>query len=212
MKKIVDFCEKRKSIIFASVVVLIIAIALLSVLALQMGNASKAVSETVTNSTAQGFSIGYVLSNPGQMVRMLFKTILQQGDFYVKSLISYFGWFEFQTPWFMAIPYVVLLCIMFMRKEDEPGAMDFVPRVYSLALFGIVFLLIEMLLLIDHTYMGSEIVLGVQGRYFIPALPLLFVFLRNNTISLKKNADIKLLFATAALNGGIFIYCCSKIV
>ncbi len=187
-------------------------IAVASILILQGANSDKVVSNTVTNSTTEGFGISYVLSHPVEMMRMLFKTIIEQGDFYVKSMISFFGWFEFQTPWFMAIPYVVVLCLAFMRKSDEPKVMGLAQRSYSLMLFGVVFLLIELLLLLDHTYSGSQIILGVQGRYFIPALPLLFLFLRNNTIELKQNFDTKLLYLLSVLNSGIFIYSCSKIV
>ena len=114
--------------------------------------------------------------------------------------------------WNMAIPYVVVLCLAFMRKSYEPKVMGLAQRSYSLMLFGVVFLLIELLLLLDHTYSGSQIILGVQGRYFIPALPLLFLFLRNNTIELKQNFDTKLLYLLSVLNSGIFIYSCSKIV
>lgn len=187
-------------------------LAVASILILQGANSDKVVSNTVTNSTTAGFGIGYVLKNPVEMLGMLFRTIVEQGDFYVKSLISYFGWFEFQTPWFMAIPYVVVLCLAFMRKTDEPKVMGIVQRSYSLMLFGVVFLLIELLLLLDHTYAGSGVILGVQGRYFIPALPLLFLFVRNNTIELKRNFDMKLLYLIGVLNSGIFIYTCSKIV
>ena len=187
-------------------------LAVASILVLQGANSDKVVSNTVTNSTTEGFGIGYVLSHPIQMLGMLFNTIIEQGDFYIKSMISYFGWFEFQTPWFMAIPYVVVLCLAFMRKKDEPKVMGLAQRSYSLILFGIVFLLIELLLLLDHTYAGSGIILGVQGRYFIPALPLLFLFVRNNTIELKQNFDMKLLYLMGVLNSGIFIYSCSKIV
>lgn len=187
-------------------------LAVASIFVLQGVNSDKVVSNTVTNSTTEGFGIGFVLGHPMQMARMLLKTIIEQGDFYVKSLISYFGWFEFQTPWFMAIPYIVVLCIAFMRKKDEPNVMGTAQRLYSLILFGVVFLLIELLLLLDHTYAGSEIILGVQGRYFIPAIPLLFIFLRNNTIELKKNTDAKLLYLLAILNSGLFVFSCSKIV
>ena len=34
------------------------------------------------------------------------------GDFYTKSMVSYFGWFELQTPWFMAVPFVVFIYCM----------------------------------------------------------------------------------------------------
>ncbi len=186
--------------------------AVVAIFAFQLNNASKVTAETVTNSTTAGYNIGYVLGNPGQMVMMLYETILKQSDFYVKSLISFFGWFEFQTPWFMAMPYIAVLCIAFMRKSDEPKAEGFVQRMYALVLFGIVFLLIEFLLLVDHTPMGSATVLGVQGRYFIPALPLLFFFLRNNTVELKKSFDTKMMFLLVLLNSGIFIYCSSQII
>lgn len=187
-------------------------IAVISIFAFQFNNASKVTSDTVTNSATAGYSIGYVLQNPGKMVMMLWETILNQGDFYVKSLISFFGWFEFQTPWFMAIPYVVIVCFAFMRKKDEIAAEGFLQRIYALMLFAVVFLLTELLLLVDHTPMGSATVLGVQGRYFIPALPLLFFFLRNNTIEVKKTFDSKIMFALTALNSGMFIYCASQII
>lgn len=187
-------------------------IAVISILLFQVGNASKVVSDVVTNSETAGFSIGYVLNNPVRMVKMLFETVLGLGDFYLKSFISYFGWFEFEAPWFMAVPYVVVLSFAFMRRKGEPAALGIVQRTYSLALFFIVFLLTELLLLLDHTPMDSTMILGVQGRYFLPALPLVFLFARNNTIELNKSFDKKLLFLLSALNGYMFVFCTAKII
>ncbi len=187
-------------------------IAVAAILILQMQNASKLTSDTVTYSEATGFSISYILTHLPQVINMLFNTILDLGDFYAKSIISYFGFFELQTPWFMAIPFVVLVVAAFMRSEGEPAPFRFIERIYSVILFVIVFLLIEMLLLLDWTPMGSVQILGVQGRYFIPALPLLIVAARNNTIVTKNNIGSRLLFATGAMNMVVLIYCMSLII
>ena len=183
-----------------------------SVFAFQFSNTERLVASTVEYSGEAGYSIPYILSNPLQMTKMLFRTIVIQGDFYIKSLISYFGWFEMETPWFLAVPYVAILALSFMRKKDEPAALGWLQKSYSLAMFIVCFLLIELLLLIDHTPMGSEIVLGVQGRYFIPALPALFLFFRNNSIELSKSCDKYLLFVISLLNSGVFIYSLSYMI
>lgn len=187
-------------------------IAVVAIFAFQLNNAAKVTAETVTNSSTQGYNIGYVLQHPGEMVVMLYRTIINQGDFYFKSMISFFGWFEFQTPWFMAIPYIVVLMFAFMRQKDELCTEPFVSRAYSLILFGVVFLLIEFLLLVDHTPMGSSTVLGVQGRYFLPALPLLFFAVRNSVVEIKKNFNNILIFGMTFMNGLLFIYSASKIL
>ena len=187
-------------------------VAIASILFLQMADVSKLTSDTPTASDVAGFSVGYILQNPISIIKMLYNTIIIQGDFYIKSMISFFGWFEFETPWFMAIPYVVIIAFAFMRKKGEPKAMGYPQRLYALLMFGAIFLMIEMLLLIDHTYIGSEIILGVQGRYFIPALPLLMLFVRNNTIVVKESFDKKMLYLTSVLNSGMLIYCAATIL
>lgn len=187
-------------------------IAVASILILQMQNASKLTADTVTNSETTGFNLSYIFAHIPQVINMLFNTIVELGDFYAKSIISYFGFFEMQTPWFMAIPFFVLVALSFMRSEDEPTPFRFLERIYSVVLFGIVFLLVEMLLLIDWTPMGSTQILGVQGRYFIPALPLLIVAARNNTIVTKKNIGSRLIFAASAMNMVVMIYCLSLII
>lgn len=187
-------------------------VAVASILALQMKNASKLAADTLTYSESAGFSISYVLTHIPQVLNMLFNSIIDLGDFYVKSTISYFGFFELQTPWFMAIPFVVIIALAFMRSEDEPEPFRLIERIYSFLLFGIVFVLVELLLLIDWTPLSSTQILGVQGRYFIPALPLLIITARNNTVVTKKNFGGQLIFATCAMNIVVLIYCLSLII
>lgn len=189
------------------------AIAILSVLLIQFGEANLLISDTVSYSDeTPGFSLMYIIAHIPQILNMLFNTIIDNGDFYVQSMISFFGWFELSARWFMIIPLYILLAISFMRSEDEPAPQRTIERIYSLALFILVFILTEFVLLVAHTPIDSSTIEGVQGRYFLPALPLLFVAVRNNTIVLKKNFEGQLIFALSALNIITFIYCMASII
>ncbi len=193
--------------------VLLGIIAVVSILVLQFANTSKLTSDSVTNSLSEGYSISYVLTHLKETALLIFNSIVNLGDFYLKSMVAYFGWFQLEIPWLLCMPYIVLLFVCFMRSENEPKPLKPYERLYSVLLFCVAFLLIELLLLIDHTPKGSGMVLGVQGRYFIPALPLIFLAIRNNSITIKKNSENLLLFLSVFLNTVIlltsisYIYC-----
>ena len=55
-------------------------------------------------------------------------------------------------------------------------------------------------LLLSSTYKTAEIIGGVQGRYFIPVLPLLCIALRGKRIRIEKNIDEKLICSMWILN------------
>ena len=186
-------------------------IAVASIIILQMGHASKMLSETsVSYSDVAGYDMGYILQNPIQILKLLVNTVHMQSDFYIKSIIAFFGWFELEMPWFLVIPYIVVLLMSFMYIEEEPAPLGLAQKFYSLLLFGLAFLFIEITLLLDHTTRDSQNILGVQGRYFIPALPLLFLFVRNSMVTIKKNFYKYLIFAMSSMNCCMFIYCLAK--
>ena len=188
-------------------------IAITSIFVIQMHNSAKLVSDRVTyNNELAGFSIQYVLTHPKQIIKMLFYTICFQTDHYIKSVIAYFGWFQVASPWFLTVPVIVVLLLSFMKKEGEHENMPLLSKLYSGFLFVVVFLTVELLLLIDHNHIGCVYIGGVQGRYFIPALPLLFLTLRNNVVTISKKADDLVLILMPALNVLILIYCIFSII
>mgnify|MGYP000880462735 CR=1 FL=1 len=54
-------------------------------------------------------------------------------------------------------------------------------------------------MLVAYTYIGSDIILGVQGRYFIPILPLMLYAMDSDFIVLKRNIDVEIIFAVHGL-------------
>ena len=179
-------------------------LAVVSIFALQMGNASKMANSVVTYSNAEGYDFGFLISNPIASAKLLFNTFLTQSDFYIKSLIAFFGWFDTEIPWFLTIPVIVVVFVSFMRREGEPASLKIHEKLYALMLFGVVWLFVELILMMDWTPMGSPFVQGVQGRYFIPALPLLFLLFRNDRIVVKKDLSERLILAMSVINAFVF--------
>ena len=188
-------------------------IALASIFILQAKNSSKLVSDNVSysNDTA-GYSLQYIIAHPGEIAKMLFYTICYKSDFYIKSITAYFGWFQIEAPWLMAVPTIFVVLLAFMRKENEPAPDNMLSKLYCIILFLIVFLATELLLLLDHTVLGSTCIEGVQGRYFIPALPLVFLVLRNNVITVSEKIDDAVLILMPALNIITLLFCVFRIM
>ena len=68
--------------------------------------------------------------------------------------------------------------------------------VISVCLLGV----ITLSLLLDFTPLNAEMVMGIQGRYFIPFLPIMVFCLRNSIIVLKKSIDKYLIVGIYFLN------------
>ncbi len=188
-------------------------IALASIFILQAQNSSKLVSDSAsTGDDVAGYSLQYVFAHPGAIAKMLFYTICYKTDFYIKSLTAYFGWFQIEAPWLMAVPTIIVVLLAFMRKKNEPNPDNMLSKLYCIILFLIVFLAIELLLLLDHTPFGSVCIEGVQGRYFIPALPLVFLVLRNNVITVSEKMDDAVLVLMPALNILTLLFCVFRIM
>lgn len=55
-------------------------------------------------------------------------------------------------------------------------------------------------MLISYTYVGSDIILGVQGRYFLPVLPLILLIIQGSkNIVVKDSIETELILAITGL-------------
>ena len=54
-------------------------------------------------------------------------------------------------------------------------------------------------LMIGYTYIGSDVIIGVQGRYFLPVLPLVICLVQSKKILIKQSIDKEIILLTLAL-------------
>jgi len=138
--------------------------------------------------------IAFIL-NPIDSIKLLFRTLIEHLGFYVISIMGYFGWHDTPVSILFGI-FVILsmLIINFLSKEkynnNKLSRKDNM-YVFGLGLFSCVITIISLFewtlnyngintsdfVLSDFSYYikNTYDILGVQGRYFIPLLPLLII-------------------------------------
>jgi uncharacterized membrane protein len=73
-------------------------------------------------------------------------------------------------------------------------------RVVFLATVVVILLLIMLTLLFDHTPLDNPVIEGVQGRYFLPLLPLVYVALSSPSLRVQRDLSLPLAIAFSSFN------------
>lgn len=118
-----------------------------------------------------------IISNPINYLNVLINTININGYSYINSLFGgQLGWGELVNLRFI-VPFALFIEILFIGIADNSIKNRFKPVqmavicIISLIITGLIFTS----LYIQWTSVGNDIIEGVQGRYFLPILPLLIL-------------------------------------
>lgn len=118
--------------------------------------------------------VRYLLQNPMMSWHIAFNTLQSYGDFYYESLIAYFGWIDFQVNYFIYIGYTIALAgiIYFLIEKNKKPIIN--KKQLSLLFFIIIStsFIIFISQYLSWSPVGSPVIHGVQGRYFLVLLPL----------------------------------------
>lgn len=161
--------------------------------------------------------LSWWLSNPVDMIEIFVATFSTLTDNYIQSFFGgNLSWLTLPGPWFIVIAFLLLmLASLFVRTEpfqplrspsDPPTEMAIRPsvRLASLLLLVVGILGIFLAMLTDAWFSayadGYTLIYGVQGRYFLPLLPLAFLVLHGTGVSLPPYRGKLILLAFIALN------------
>ena len=145
------------------------------------------------------YSFDYILKNPLGTLKLIVNTICVKGDFYIAGAIGLLGWFNITLPWVIILGYIILFIFSCWRMKDERQYISTSSKLLITFVIISVFilaLLSMMLIWTPNTYPYIE---GVQGRYFIPIIPLVGLLCRNSSIVLNKNIDRLIMFSCIIL-------------
>lgn len=121
----------------------------------------------------------YVLHNPVDYIHVLMNTSSKYAVEF--PIISVGSWAYLDTPlskWIYGIYFLVLFIIAIFDKNSFK--INFKQRYIILGVFLLITSTIFFLEYLTWTYVGAQVIHGIQGRYLIPILPLLFLFLYEN--------------------------------
>lgn len=131
------------------------------------------------------YSVSYLLENPSKIVSVIYGTIIGQGTYYLETMIGQnLGWLEIMIPGYIIYGFWTVLIISAIRKTTEKQVLSAGQRLWIFLVLAGVASLVGLALLFDWTPIESNYVYGIQGRYFLPMLPLLLILCKNIQIEM----------------------------
>ena len=169
--------NKDKYIKILTMFILIVVISYLRSKYLSIG-----VKPKITES--EGSNLMYLLHNPIKILSVIKNTYIFRKDFYIYSLIGYFGSFAFRLNSYLINSYLIIWLLLILNNKSNLKKKD---RIITLSLMIILFVGIFASMYFGWSEYKLNYVEGVQGRYFIPLLlPVLY-----SIIPRKRVVDIK---------------------
>lgn len=139
------------------------------------------------------YSIATILGDIPHSISVLFNTAIFKSEFYYNSMWgNQLGSLQVYIPTFVITSFVLVLFtagVCTTREERVIYEPDAKFRLVNLGLSLLMFLGILAALWIGWTPVTYGVIEGVQGRYFLPFLPMVFLSMRNKTFLLQKNID-----------------------
>lgn len=207
------FASRRTEVLFKAAalllpVVAIMATRLFKILSILMGPASPFAAMANLDTpdplaSMPRYSMAHLLTHPLELIKILVRTTWTSADFYLIGLVGgSLGWLR---PNIAAnIREIVMLCLLAVLAFVGDAQARVYPRrrdrVVFAAVFVLIYAIVSVTLLLDHTPQGSPVIEGVQGRYFLPALPLVYLALSSRNIRLRRDLSLPIVIAFTSFN------------
>ena len=167
--------------------------AIFSIFIVQFANLSVAGGQSnyITWADAPGYTLGWALANPSGAIHIFAKTIKKYGASYLTRMLgSSLGWLRVEIPWYVILGFIVIIFMAMVNDKNEDIKIKNTHKVWTLMLCLGSSLLIMYSMFTGHTPQGWDVIEGIQGRYFIPLLPMFYLVIRNNFIITDERRDI----------------------
>jgi uncharacterized membrane protein len=151
----------------------------------------------------------WILQNPLAYAGVVLKTIFASNFILYNfiGMIGYLGWNGFSLP---ILPTVILLLLFIAILASEPVKIPLhkstKTRLLLLMIAGMTFGLMLTMIYVQWTGYQSPTVVGFQGRYFYPLLPLLIIFAKPIKELESKKRATALLWLFGAISSASLIY------
>ncbi len=115
-----------------------------------------------------------LIHKPWHFISLYAKSVVNI-TYYLKSCIGILGWLDIRLKPFFYLPtaLVFLSTLLFFKEEKVDNKL----RLFSLFVLVLFITFLHIYYYVIWTPISSDRIHGIQGRYFIPMLPFLFLFL-----------------------------------
>ena len=153
---------------------------------------SKNISVYISSEDNFNLKKEYILNNPMKYIGVLMNTIKVNGNFYLSSIIGRnLSWFSISINDFIYYSILLLILIFIVFDNDKRIKLDL--KIISFIIIGIVSMLIFTGLYLTWTPIEDNVIAGVQGRYFIPIVFLVFLIFNFDYLKLEIDLNNKIM-------------------
>lgn len=148
---------------------------------------------------AEGFTISMLINNIPYTVKIYLRTIHDMLGKYLNTMIGgSLGWLLVDMP--LDVIVLAIIILMISLREHRKKHMKTIHKIIYTLVFFMIFVLILTSMLLGWTPLYSFTILGVQGRYFLPILPLIMLPFIDATIEQEKHAKKWLIMGSCMMN------------
>ncbi len=145
---------------------------------------------------SSGMQMKHIMSNPMNFLDVLFRNILWQTAEWTRGTMGRFGHSYFNLPdWFYAMHGFVLILVAFFDSNKDISLVKFQKWLLFIVGGGTAALIIVGFYLTGSA-VGGSVIFGLQGRYFVPAVPVMLFLLYNNKFYNRNRQRHKWIFLT----------------
>lgn len=120
-----------------------------------------------------GEQVKYILSNPFAYLQVMASTIFANGEFLSGTLSRSLESFNVTMPYVFQLLILIMMVISIKKDTENVYWNSIIQKLFSIGILGACILLIFTSLYVQWTPVKSNVIDGIQGRYFIPLLLLI---------------------------------------
>lgn len=134
-----------------------------------------------------------LISHPKRFPRVLWNSYMTHfGDDEIRGVIGTFGYADVQYPIWMSYVYIsIITCSVLIYDQNQKKALPKYWRFLAIILALIHFIGVNLAIYLGYTPFNFEIVYGVQGRYFLPAIAVLLLAFAGGQVVRSDSQKIK---------------------
>lgn len=152
-----------------------------------------------TEGSVDNMSILYCLNHMWLTIQMIYRTFEREFTHYLPEMIaSPLGWLEVEIPNILVLGFILVLLLSIVKYQNIERRIQVGVQMNAVFVVFVVIALI-MIATLSWTPTSSGVIVGIQGRYFLPALPLAILILENNVFVLRKRISNYLILSAVYL-------------
>lgn len=182
--------KKQKYMVFA----IVMLSGVIAVLVTRFGFVSGIASGGSAGGTT--FTLQLILSDPVNSFCILIRTIVERTPEFLRHIFGgIYSWFNISVSLTFVFGFMAIAFLSVLVHEDEEVYLDKKAKICMGVIAFIITGCTVMGLWLSWTPKEAVMIEGIQGRYFLPYLPLILFLFRNKCIVLKRKIDSGVLMA-----------------